>query len=340
MKVHKHFDIRGHNTFRVSSHVRYFVETETEAEVPAAMEMAEHLGYPMWVLGGGSNVLFCSDLNRVIVHPNLMGIQEHHHGSEVIVEAGAGVNWHQLVRYSVERGYGGLENLALIPGSVGAAPVQNIGAYGAELKDVFEDLTGFHRDHGRMVMDTDACQFTYRDSVFKREFRDVFVVCSVRLRLQKQPRLNLTYDALQREMEKNGTTPATPAEVADWVASIRRGKLPNPADIGNAGSFFKNPLLPTPLFDALKAEFPDLPAYPASTGRVKTSAAWLIEQCGWKGERRGDAGVYDRHALVLVNHGQATGEQLWNLAGEIRQSVFQRFRILLDPEVNILNENG
>jgi UDP-N-acetylmuramate dehydrogenase len=338
MKIHKHFDVQHHNTFRVSAHVLYFMETEKEEDVPSAMEMAEHLGYPMIVLGGGSNMLICTDLNRVVIHPNLQGIKEQHHGTEVIVEAGAGVNWHRLVRYTVERGYGGLENLALIPGTVGAAPVQNIGAYGVELKDVFVDLLGFHRDHGRMVMDAAACRFAYRDSVFKAEFKDAFVVCSVRFRLQKQAKLNLSYDALQREIQKKGLEPKTPAELADVVAAIRSSKLPNPEFIGNAGSFFKNPTLSDVQYRQLKAEFHDIPGYPTTTEGVKTSAAWLIEQCGWKGARRGDAGVYDKHALVLVNHGQASGADLWSLATEIRQSVFERFKIMIEPEVNVLRD--
>ncbi|MBM3410938.1 MAG: UDP-N-acetylmuramate dehydrogenase [Bacteroidetes bacterium] len=338
MRVQKHFDIQHHNTFRVSAHVRYFVEAEKEEDVPAALEMAEHLGYPIMVLGGGSNMLICSDLNRVVIHPNLQGIKEEHHGSEVVVEAGAGVNWHQLVRYTVERGYGGLENLALIPGTVGASPVQNIGAYGVELKDVFVDLLGFHRDHGRMVMDAGACRFAYRDSVFKGDFKDAFVVCSVRLRLQKQAKLNLSYDALQREIQKRGLEPKSPAELADLVAEIRGSKLPDPELIGNAGSFFKNPILSAGQYNALKAEFPDMPGFPTASEQVKSSAAWLIEQCGWKGARRGDAGVYDKHALVLVNHGRASGADLWSLATEIRQSVFERFNIMIEPEVNVLRD--
>lgn len=338
MKVHKHFDIRNHNTFRVSSYVRYFLGAEREEEVPSAMEMAENLGYPMMVLGSGSNMLICSDLNRVVINPNLQGIQEHHHGADVIVEAGAGVNWHQLVRYTVERGYGGLENLALIPGTVGAAPVQNIGAYGVELKDVFVDLLGFHRQHGRMVMDAGACRFAYRDSVFKGEFKDAFVICSVRFRLQKQSKLNLSYDALQREIQKRGLKPANPAELADWVAAIRSSKLPDPEVIGNAGSFFKNPMLSTTQYNALKDEFPEIPGYTTASERVKTSAAWLIEQCGWKGARKGDAGVYEKHSLVLVNHGRASGAELWALATEIRQSVFEHFRIMIEPEVNVLSD--
>lgn len=338
MRVQKHFDIQRHNTFRVSARVRYFVEAEKEEDVPSALEMAEHLGYPMMVLGGGSNMLICSDLNRVVIHPNLQGIKEHHHGTEVIVEAGAGVNWHHLVRYTVERGYGGLENLALIPGTVGASPVQNIGAYGVELKDVFVDLLGFHRDHGRMVMDAGACRFAYRDSVFKGDFKDAFVVCSVRLRLQKQAKLNLSYDALQREVQKRRHEPKSPAELADLVADIRGSKLPDPELIGNAGSFFKNPILSAGQYNALKAEFPDMPGYSTMSEQVKTSAAWLIEQCGWKGARRGDAGVYDKHALVLVNHGRASGVDLWSLATEIRQSVFERFNIMIEPEVNVLRD--
>jgi len=338
MKVQKHFNLLHHNTFRVSAHVRYFVEAEKEEDVPSAMEMAEHLGYPMMVLGGGSNMLICSDLDRVVIHPNLKGIREQHLGNEVIVEAGAGVNWHHLVRYTVERGYGGLENLALIPGTVGAAPVQNIGAYGVELKDVFVDLLGFHRDQGRMVMDADACRFAYRDSVFKAEFKDAFVVCSVRFRLQKQAQLKLSYDALQREIQKMGQEPSSPAELADLVAAIRNSKLPDPGAIGNAGSFFKNPVIPMGQYNELKAMLPDMPGYPTVSERVKTSAAWLIEQCGWKGARRGDAGVYDKHALVLVNHGRASGADIWSLATEIRQSVFERFKIMIEPEVNVLRD--
>jgi UDP-N-acetylmuramate dehydrogenase len=189
-----------------------------------------------------------------------------------------------------------------------------------------------------MLMDAGACRFAYRDSVFKGDFKDAFVVCSVRLRLHKQAKLNLSYDALQREIQKRGLEPKNPAELADLVADIRGSKLPDPELIGNAGSFFKNPILSAGQYNALKDEFPDMPGYPTGSEQVKTSAAWLIEQCGWKGARRGDAGVYDKHALVLVNHGRASGADLWSLATEIRQSVFERFKIMIEPEVNVLRD--
>jgi UDP-N-acetylmuramate dehydrogenase len=337
MQVHKNFDLRHHNSFGLAAKCAYFVRIDDATEIPQALDMATHLGKPMLVLGGGSNMLFTRDFEGTVLQMAIPGIEiESETAAEVIVNVGAGVNWHELVLWAVARGYGGLENLSLIPGTVGAAPIQNIGAYGVELKDVFYKLRGYHFDKGFMEFDSKACGFGYRQSIFKGELKGKFMVSAVYFRLQKNPALKTTYGAIQEELEKLDKTAYTIGDISTVVCRIRQSKLPDPSTIGNAGSFFKNPELEENVFARLKISYPDMPGYPAKPGYTKISAAWLIEQCGWKGKVVGHTGTYARHALVLVNHGGASGPEIWALAKDIIGSVFDKFGLQLEPEVNII----
>jgi len=337
MQVFKNFDLRQHNSFGLAAHAAYFVRIDDATEIPQAIDMATHLGKPMLVLGGGSNMLFTKDFDGTLLQMAIPGIElVSETEEEVIVEAGAGVVWHELVMWAVKQGYGGLENLSLIPGTVGASPIQNIGAYGVELKDVFYKLRGYHFDKGFMEFDAKACGFGYRQSIFKGELKGKFMVSAVYFKLQKNPSLKTTYGAIQEELEKLDKKDYSIADISEVVCRIRQSKLPDPTTIGNAGSFFKNPELEDDVFARLKISFPDMPGYPAAPGMTKISAAWLIEQCGWKGKVVGHTGTYAKHALVLVNHGGATGPEIWALAKSIIGSVFDKFGILLEPEVNII----
>ncbi len=298
--------------------------------------MAVHFGLPYLILGGGSNMLFTRDYEGTIIRLCIEGITAEEQGDEVLVTAGAGVVWNHLVQHCVAQGWGGIENLALIPGTVGASPIQNIGAYGVELQDVFESLRGMHVDKGFLEFDKKGCQFGYRQSIFKAELRNRFIVSSVTLRLSKQPQLKLHYGAIEEELKRRGITQPSIADVAEVVSSIRVSKLPDPATIGNAGSFFKNPEIPEAQFQRVKIDYPELVGYPAGEGVVKVSAAWMIESCGWKGKVVGNTGTYAKHALVLVNHGDATGSEIRALAMQIQQSVLAKFGIAIEPEVNII----
>lgn len=337
MEVFKNFDLTHHNSFGIAARASYAVRIDDPSEIPQAVDMAVHFGKPWLVLGGGSNVLFTRDYDGTVLLVAIPGIAVvDESDDEVFVEAGAGVVWHDLVLWTVERGYGGLENLSLIPGTVGAAPIQNIGAYGVEIKDVFHQLKGFHVDKGFLLFDKPACGFGYRQSVFKGELRGKVLVSSVTFRLSKKPVLNTRYGAIQEELEKLEKDSYTISDVSAVVCRIRQSKLPNPSTIGNAGSFFKNPEVEEEVYDRLVQRFPDIPAYPGSNGGKKLSAAWLIEQCGLKGYRAGNTGTYSRHALVLVNHGGATGPEIWSFARELMGQVFEKFGIALEPEVNII----
>lgn len=337
MQVFKNYDLSSHNSFGLAAKAAYFIRIDEEAEIPTMVEMAENLAQPLLILGGGSNMLFVKDFPGVVLHPAMGGIEiEKENDDHVWVAAGAGVRWHDLVMWSVEKGYGGIENLALIPGTVGAAPIQNIGAYGVELKDVFYKLRGFHLEKGFAEFDRKSCEFGYRQSIFKGTLKGKFIVSRVTLQLSKKPQLNTRYAALQEALEKLNQPNYTVKELAAVVSSIRQSKLPDPATIGNAGSFFKNPEIDENDYARKKIDYPEMPAFPTSEGRVKLSAAWLIEQCGWKGKMVGRTGTYAKHALVLVNHGGAQGSDIWALANDIMASVYAKFGIKLEPEVNII----
>lgn len=295
-------------------------------------------GLPWMVLGGGSNVLFVQDFPGLVVRNALMGKRiTSEEGQEAVVQVGAGEPWHDLVLWCVAQGLGGLENLSLIPGTVGAAPIQNIGAYGVELKDVFHQLEALDTHTGEcLLFDAAACRFGYRDSVFKHS-PGRFVITRVWLRLARAPhRLHLGYGAIRDTLAAMQVSEPSIQDVSEAVMAIRRSKLPDPAVLGNAGSFFKNPEMPQAQFAALQAAHPRIVAFPLPDGQVKVPAGWLIEQCGWKGRSVGRVGCYEQQALVLVNHGGATGQEVQALVHDIIDSVQERFGVVLVPEVNMV----
>jgi UDP-N-acetylmuramate dehydrogenase len=289
-------------------------------------------------LGGGSNVLFTTNYEGLIIHNCLKGIDVISENSEhVFVKVASGVIWHDFVLFAIQNNWGGVENLSLIPGSVGAGPMQNIGAYGVELKDTFHELEALHL--GTMELKTfskEECKFGYRESVFKNTFKNQYFISSVTFKLNKNPILNTSYGAISIELGKLGITNPTIKEVSDAVIRIRQSKLPDPKVLGNSGSFFKNPEIEEDQFESLKAEFPTIVGYPTTPGKVKLAAGWLIEQCGWKGKVVGHCGSHKDQALVLVNYGGARGKEIYELALTIRQSVKDRFGVYIEPEVNII----
>lgn len=341
LNVQSNVSLKPYNTFGIQATARYWADIQTLNDLQTLLQFNEYNTVPKIVLGGGSNLLITGDVDGMVVRMNIQGIElvredEHHWW----VKAGAGVNWHQFVLYCIKRGYAGVENLSLIPGTVGAAPMQNIGAYGVEIEQAFESLEAVNRKTGELRTFLRAdCQFGYRESVFKHELKGQYVITSVTFQLDKTPTFHTSYGAIQETLDQMGITPdkLTIKAVSDAVIHIRRSKLPDPAEIGNAGSFFKNPEIAREQYEQLHQQFPTMPGYPlADTNRVKIPAGWLIEQCGWKGYRRGDAGVHAKQALVLVNYGNAVGSDILTLAHEVQQSVEEKFGISISPEVNIL----
>lgn len=332
------FNLQPYNTFGVAARAASIALIRSQEDALALLEHIWLTERQLLILGGGSNVLLVRDWAGVVALIRLEGLTViEETDTHVWVKAGSGHNWHQCVMWSVERGLGGIENLALIPGSVGAGPMQNIGAYGMELSDSFVQLEAMHLRNGKVrTFSREECQFGYRTSYFKEEGRGQWLILSVTLKLSKKPELKLDYGNVREEVAKLSPNP-TPADVAKAVMTIRRSKLPDPAELGNAGSFFKNPEVPLARAEALKSQFPDLPVYPAQNpDKRKLAAGWLIEQCGLKGYRRGACGVHERQALVLVNYGGATGREILDLALYVQEKVQSKFDIMLEPEVNII----
>lgn len=327
------------NTFGMAATARWFSRFDSTDQLEEQLEWYHaQATMPLLVLGGGSNILLTKNFDGLVLRNELRGITElHEDANNVYVKAGAGENWHQFVQYCIDRHWAGLENLSLIPGNVGASPMQNIGAYGVELEDVFHSLEAWHIGDKKIVTFTASdCAFGYRESVFKHTYRGQFIILSVTYRLNKTPRFHTGYGAIEQELERMQVKDLSIRAIADAVIRIRRSKLPDPAETGNAGSFFKNPSVPALVFEQLKEKFPAIVGYPNADGSVKLAAGWLIEQCGWKGVRRGDAGCHDRQALVLVNFGKATGKEIYALSEEILQSVKAKFGVQLEREVNIV----
>ncbi len=327
-------DLAGRTTFGVPARAAWAVDVHSDGEVRAALRWAAERGLRVLVLGGGSNVLFHSDFEGLLVFNRIAGtVVLSDDGDRVDVAVGAGEPWHGLVVAAAEAGWGGIENLALIPGSVGAAPMQNIGAYGAEVRETIAWVEAIDREQlGIKRFTPEECAFGYRESFFKQAGRDRWVIVRVGFHLRRSAPLRTGYGDIARELA--GTLDPRSTDVAAAVIRIRRSKLPDPAVLGNAGSFFKNPVLSAATFATLHSAFPEVPHWPASDGSVKVAAGWLIEQAGWKGHDRGTHGVHDRQALVLVHRGGATGAQIWQLATDIRASVRERFGVDLEPEVN------
>lgn len=315
--------------FHVKSHA--YVQLHDVADVVAITQSSSFQTLPHLVLGGGSNIVFTQDYRGIILHMCNQGMTlTHEDNAYFYVKVAAGEKWHDLVMWTIAHGMGGLENLALIPGTVGAAPIQNIGAYGAEVKDMLHHLSYWDIEtHQIKTLSRDECLFAYRDSIFKHALKDKAIVLEVTFALPKQWQPNVHYGDVQKML---GDLPMTPANIAHAVIHIRQHKLPNPADLGNAGSFFKNPIISRVLFQQIKQHFPHIVHYDQPNGDVKLAAGWLIDQCGWKGKRVGRVGVYDKQALILVNYGMATGQDIVQLAKDIQADVMVRFGVNLEPE--------
>lgn len=336
MQMLENVSLDALNTFGLAAVARFYVEVDTEEECRAVLQSDIAAALPVVVLGGGSNVILGSRIDALVIHPCMKGITLiGEEGDEVIIEAMAGEVWHDFVRHCVTSGWHGLENLSLIPGSVGAAPIQNIGAYGVEITDVFESLTAIEIATGLPREFSHAeCRFGYRDSVFKQEAADRYLITSVRFRLSRTPVLHLAYGDIRNELSACGIAEPTPLQLSDAIISIRRRKLPDPAVIGNAGSFFKNPVVSLQQYADIRQRFPDVVAYPQPQG-IKLAAGWLIDQSGWKGRALGPVGAYDKQALVLVNHGGAVGADVLRVAAAIQADVKSRFGVDLEMEPRV-----
>lgn len=327
------------NTFGMDVYARYFHAFHTVEELQQGLsELSMSAKLPRMILGGGSNILFTRDYEGLILKNEIRGITILREDDDVVyVEAGAGENWHAFVMHTLKMGWNGLENLALIPGSVGASPLQNIGAYGVEVRDRIHSLKVIDLDDQSLVeFKNNDCVFGYRDSVFKNKYKGKFAILSVTFQLLKKPRLQLDYGAIRQELESMHIQNPAAADVAAAVIRIRTSKLPDPAVVGNAGSFFKNPTVDEHSYLALKKSYPDLIAYGLPSGNYKLAAGWIIEKAGWKGYRDGDAGCHPAQALVLVNYGHATGREILNLCQKIKSDVQKQFGLMLEEEVNII----
>lgn len=340
LSIKQNFSLKKYNTFGVEINARYFVKITSEGELSTLFTEYRDLlqQHPVLVLGGGSNILFTGDFSGLVVHIAIPGIDHQIDGSAVCVVAGAGTVWNDLVWYCVDRQFGGIENMVLIPGTVGAAPVQNIGAYGAELVDVFHQCRAFDTQTGEIItFDKSDCGFSYRDSRFKKE-KGRYIITQLTLNLSLNPTLNMSYGAIQTELQNRSIQNPTITDIAEVVSAIRTNKLPDPSTIGNAGSFFKNPIVSVAFLGQLQSTFPDMEIiyYQVDENSVKIAGGWLIEQCGWKGRKIGDAGTWKNQALVLVNHKNASGSELYDLSERIINDVKGKFGITLEREVNII----
>jgi UDP-N-acetylmuramate dehydrogenase len=339
MTIQQNVDLLPFNTFGIQAIAKYFTTVTSIDDARSVFSSEIFKKEKHFILGGGSNLLLTKNFDGLVIKVEIKGkeiVDEDE--SNITLRVGSGENWHAFVMYCVDRNLGGVENLSLIPGTVGAAPMQNIGAYGVEIKknilsvEAVEIATGDVRNFSN-----EACHFGYRESIFKQEAKDKFLISSVALKLTKKDHhFNITYGAIDETLKSLGAPVLSLKAISDAVIYIRSNKLPDPSRIGNAGSFFKNPSIPADLMDFIKKDFPSLPSYPSTNGLVKIPAAWLIEQCGWKGKTFNNIGVHQHQALVLVNYGGGEGEKIWELAMKIQASVKEKFNITLQPEVNVI----
>jgi UDP-N-acetylmuramate dehydrogenase len=336
MEIYRNISLKKYNTFGLDYKADRVINLYTEEDAQEFVRKELPLEKPLLILGAGSNILFTDDFNGTILHPCLSGIMiEKDYDDHTIVSACAGVVWDDMVEWCVEKGLHGLENLSLIPGLVGATPVQNIGAYGVEVSDTIESVRAINLTHGSCrVFGGTECEFGYRDSIFKNREKGKWLITGVSYRLTNIQSVNLSYGSLKEEVFKLGSE--TPGNIRKAVINIRQRKLPDPALIGNAGSFFKNPVVESSLASALKEVYPDIPVYNSESVGTKLAAAWLIDKCGWRGRRKGDAGVHEKQALVIVNYGNATGKNIFDLSEEIRKSVQENFGVALEREVEVI----
>jgi UDP-N-acetylmuramate dehydrogenase len=338
MIIYKNVPLKKYNTFGLDYIADCMIHVRTEKEAAALFTGIISWKKPLLILGSGSNILFTGDFKGTILYPELGGIkieEQKQNNESVIISAGAGVIWDDLVKWTVNKGFCGLENLSLIPGKVGATPIQNIGAYGVEVKDkVVKVKTINVNDSSKRVFSNNECEFSYRNSIFKNSEKGKYLVTRVYYRLTTRPLFNISYGSLNEEVNKLGGE--TLKNVRQAVINIRRSKLPDPEKIGNAGSFFKNPVVRSSVAAHLKKEYPLMPVYEDQSGYIKLASGWLIDKCGWRGKRTGDAGVHDKQALVLINYGNATGKEIFNLSEEIRKSVHEKFDVDLEREVEVV----
>jgi UDP-N-acetylmuramate dehydrogenase len=336
MHIQENVSLSPYNTFGIDASAQFYTEIDNEEQLqelpPAGKSQPGRK-----VLGGGSNVLITGPVEGLVIRNCLKGITVAEENDEYTwLEVKAGEVWHDLVMHTIDSGLGGLENLSLIPGCVGASPMQNIGAYGVEVKDTIDQVVAWHWEQEQFIsLNNSDCHFGYRDSIFKHELKNKVLITSVTFKLHKIHSLNTSYGAIQQQLEEMGISQPSIKSVSEAVIAIRSSKLPDPKVIGNAGSFFKNPTIPAGQFESLREHYPGMPSYPASMGMVKIPAGWLIEQAGWKGYKEGDAGVHAKQALVLVNYGNAKGEDILRLSEEIMHSIQEKFGVLLQREVNI-----
>jgi UDP-N-acetylmuramate dehydrogenase len=335
-EIQQHYSLRQLNAFRLDVNASYYYECHSNADVGSIIQDSRFKKQKNLVIGEGSNILFIGDFEGLIIRPVIMGkeiISED--GDSVLIQAGAGENWDDFVGWATNWGFGGIENLSLIPGSVGSSPVQNIGAYGVEVSQTIERVLAMDLLTGqKLVFENESCNFRYRDSIFKHGWKDKCIITSVVFKLSKQPRLNMSYQNVGELMSTKEKQDINTLREA--IIQIRRSKLPDPAELANAGSFFKNPIIPAEEFQSLLHEYPDIPSYPGTAGSKKIPAAWLIEHCGWKGKKLGEAGTYEKQPLVIVNHGNASGNDILRLVENITSDVENKFGIRLVPEVNIV----
>ncbi len=328
--------LKSYNTFGIDVKAKEFTSVSSLSELQSVLEKYKH--EEIFVLGGGSNMLLTQDIQKPVVHINLKGIQivkqdENH----VWVKAQAGENWHQFVLWTLENDFGGIENLSLIPGNIGSAPIQNIGAYGVELKDVFDSCKAINiRNQEVNTFTLTECKFGYRESVFKNSEKGKYIILSVTLKLTKKDhKISTSYGVISNELQKMEITNPTIQDISKAVISIRKSKLPDPKEIGNSGSFFKNPVVSRKIFEKVQKQYPEMPFYEVSENEIKIPAGWLIETAGFKGKRFGDAGVHQKQALVLVNYGNATGKEIYDLAKTIQKTILDLFEIEIEMEVNV-----
>lgn len=337
MLIQENIELSKYNSFGCKATASYFCTVKRKDEVDEAISWCTHQNKPYLLLGGGSNILFTKDFNGLIIKMEIKGIKLlKETPSKVLISVGAGENWHLLVKYCVQKGWGGIENLSLIPGTVGAAPIQNIGAYGVEAKDSIQAITAFDTQLKKwVVLQNKDCHFDYRNSLFKQE-KNRYIITEVQFSLQKQPNLRTDYGAIREVLHNKQIKQASIEDISNAIIEIRTAKLPDPLVLGNAGSFFKNPTVSLELFNQLKQSHANIVAFPISDTQYKLAAGWLIEEAGWKGKKKGPVGCYEKQALVIVNYAQASGKEIFDFSEEIIQSVHAQFGILLEREVNII----
>lgn len=337
MQIENNFSLKNHNTFGIEAKARQFVAVHTVDELKTVLQ--NQASDKKFILGGGSNMLLTKDIDALVIHIDLKGKkiikQDENH---VWVEAMAGENWHEFVLWNIDQNFGGLENMSLIPGNVGTTPVQNIGAYGSEIKDTFVSCEAISiKTQELKTFSNAACNFGYRESIFKHEIKDQYIITSVVFKLtRRNHQISVSYGDIAKELESQNITTPTIKDVSNAVIAIRQSKLPDPKELGNSGSFFKNPVISRELFNTVKEKFPDIKHYDVSETEVKVPAGWLIEQAGFKGKRFGDAGIHKNQALVLVNYGNATGAEILAVSKDIQKTIFEKYGIAIEAEVNVI----